>query len=210
MSLPFPVPIPNQNLNMDPNFRIDILDPISGAIGLKVGHVADVAAFERTYGASSETHPVLLDAQLWATFIHAKLTEQAWHIHGLDALRLDLNPPPGLPYSRAVHAFIPTGTLHITQDIFPAQTMYKDLRGVLADVVACQVVWYLKYLAGRWETLEKGIKQPGMCGQFWAAWRAAAPNFNHLDALYIVSIRKYQGANRTIVYFPEIEIRSTF
>ena len=50
--------------------------------------------------------------------------------------------------------------------------------------------------------------KPGIDGEIWRLWKATCPNVNHLDALHIVSIRRFQVSGRW-VYFPEVEIRSS-
>ncbi len=110
--------------------------------------------------------------------------------------------------------------------------MYKDLRSVLADVIACQAVWYLRTLVcapsltthqapdtiegltlsvsiqhGRPEEFEMRSTRPGIDGQIWQLWKLACPHANRLYAMYIVSIRRVPMGT-TWVYFPEVEIRA--
>ena len=96
---------------VDPYFKIDIRNPTTGAVGLRVGRVVDKLAFSRTYRPrpGQDQSDVLLHPQLWATFLHAKLSEEASRIEGLDAIRGDLTAgPSGAPTSfpRTVHAFV--------------------------------------------------------------------------------------------------------
>lgn len=51
---------------------------------------------------------------------------------------------------------------------------------------------------------------PGSDGDIWRLWTLACPNLNHLDALYIVSVRRFMAQSGYWVYFPEVEIRSNF
>ncbi|KAM5544904.1 hypothetical protein V8D89_001802 [Ganoderma adspersum] len=204
------IPFPN-NIAFDPDFRIDIVEPRSGAVGLRVSKVLNVEGFRATCrpGRGQTERNVLLSPESWSMFMRAQLDRMAQFIQGLYTARADLVPPVGL-LPRAVHAFIPGGPRY---DDLPTSlttpALYTNLHDVLADILACQAVWYVRTLWGHPEVAERASGHPGPDGQVWQVWRWACrhPTVDFLDTLYIVSIRRMRVAN-TWAYFPEVEIRS--
>ena len=93
---------------MDPHFKIDIRDPTNGGIGLCVGEVVSVEAFQTMYGRGRGSQLALNSAQMWAGFLYAKLSSIPRNIEGLDMVRRDLTPSGDDPrfYSQALHAFV--------------------------------------------------------------------------------------------------------
>ncbi len=99
------VPFPNAPA-VDPNFKIDIRDPTTGAVGLNVGQLVDVDAFQRTYRPRpGQSHDeMLVNAHRWVEFVYTKLGSLSAHIEGLNVGRQDLTPRGGL--AQALHAFV--------------------------------------------------------------------------------------------------------
>ena len=104
------IPFPN-NIALDPDFRIDLVEPRTGAVGLRMGMVITIQGFRsdgpfcpprsRTERNDSE----LLSPQLWSAFLRLQLRRISQYIQGLYTERGDLVPPTGLP-PHAVHAFV--------------------------------------------------------------------------------------------------------
>ena len=100
------IPFPD-NISLDPNFRIDIVEPRSGAVGLCVSKVLNVEGFRATCrpeGGQTE-RDVLLSPQCWSMFMKTQLDRMAPYIQGLYTPHKDLVPPVGL-LPRAVHASV--------------------------------------------------------------------------------------------------------
>ncbi|KAM5544897.1 hypothetical protein V8D89_001795 [Ganoderma adspersum] len=206
------VPLPT-NVALDPNFKIDIVDLQNRTIGVKVGSVVDVDAFKATFlPRDGETESdVLFSPTLWSTFMRVNLIGPTTEsILGLRIERRDLvSSTDRLPH--ALCAFISgSPTYSELPDNITIPAPYKDLHDILADVIACQVVWYLRVLRGRSDVVERACAYPGLCGDVWRLWQRACGRYvDYLDALYIVRIRRMLVAD-TWAYFPEVEIRSTF
>ena len=104
------IPFPN-NIALDPDFRIDLVEPRTGAVGLRMSMVITIQGFRsdgpfrpprsRTERNDSE----LLSPQLWSAFLRLQLRRISQYIQGLYTERGDLVPPTGLP-PHAVHAFV--------------------------------------------------------------------------------------------------------
>ncbi|KAM5544907.1 hypothetical protein V8D89_001805 [Ganoderma adspersum] len=203
------IPFPN-NVALDPDFRIDLVEPRTGAVGLRMSMAITIQGFmsEGPF-RTPRSRTGLLSPQLWSTFLRIQLRRVSQYIQGLYTARGDLVPPTGLP-PHALHAFIPGGPRYDDlPDSVTTPAPYTNLHDVLADILACQAVWYVRTLCGRPEVAERAGRYPGPEGQVWQAWRSAChhPGVDFLDTLYIVSIRRMRVSN-TWAYFPEVEIRS--
>ncbi|KAM5544893.1 hypothetical protein V8D89_001791 [Ganoderma adspersum] len=205
------IPLPN-NIALDPDFRIDIVEPRTGAVGMRISQVVDVEGFRATFRPrrSQTERDVLRSPTLWSTFMRVQLGgRMSQSIQGLYTARGDLVPSAGqLPH--VLHAFIPGGPRYTDpQSSLTIPAPYTTLHDILADILACQAVWYVKVLRGNREAAERASERPGADGDVWKVWRWACrhPGVDFLDTLYIVSIRRMRVSN-TWAYFPEVEIRS--
>ncbi|PIL28378.1 hypothetical protein GSI_09529 [Ganoderma sinense ZZ0214-1] len=210
-SLPITLP---PGVAVDPNFKIDIVNPRTGDVGLQVGQVVDLEFFSSMFPprALGRYQDILRDPARWATITRMQLSVPLSElVDGLRTPRPDLTPPGGAS-PQALHAFIPGGPKYpeLRAGVTPP-AQYTDLHDLLADILACQAVWFMRTLWDRPGVVERLAAAHSIDAQIWQLWKRACGSStdDYLKALYIVSIRRMKSGN-TWAYFPEVEIRGNF
>ena len=95
-------------MTVDPNFKIDIVNPNTGAVGLQVSEIANATWF-KAYNhprPGEKARDRLCDPVRWAAFTRNMLdTSVTQLVYGVDTQRSDLAPSSGAA-QHALHAFV--------------------------------------------------------------------------------------------------------